>query len=86
MSTLTVTKHHAAERNAPRQVVLDLPGEDKRALEAMQREVRAVKAAVASAGEGASLDAAGGGGEMRRTILDLYCRTATLKVRPAATS
>ena len=61
-------------------MVLDLPGEDKRALEAMQREVRAVKAAVASAGEGASLDAAGGGGEMRRTILDLYCRTATLKV------
>ena len=46
----------------------------------MQKEVRAVKAAVASAGEGASLDAAGGGGEMKRTILDLYCRTATLKV------
>ena len=35
-------------------------------------------------GNGAGLDAAGSGGEMRRTILDLYCRTATLKARPAA--
>lgn len=61
------------------QVFLQLDGEAKKQLEAMQKELGVVKAAVAAADDSAGLDQLGDS-HSRRTALDLYCRTATLKV------
>ncbi len=61
------------------QVFLQLDAEAKKQLEAMQKEIGAVKAAVAAAKTDASLDSLGGG-TVKRTILDLYYRNAKLKV------
>jgi hypothetical protein len=63
------------------QVFLQLDTEAKKQLEAMQKEIGAVKAAVAAADPSASLDQLGGG-QVKRTILDLYYRNAKLKVTP----
>jgi hypothetical protein len=60
-------------------VFLQLDGEAKKRLEAMQKELGAVRAAVAAAGEDAALDELGGG-QIKRTVLDLYTRTASIKV------
>ncbi|EIE23396.1 P-loop containing nucleoside triphosphate hydrolase protein [Coccomyxa subellipsoidea C-169] len=62
------------------QVFLQLDAEAKKQLEAMQKEIGAVKAAVAAAKTDASLDSFGGG-TVKRTILDLYYRNAKLKVK-----
>ena len=64
---------------ASAQVFLQLDTEAKKQLEAMQKEIGAVKAAVAAADPNASLDQLGGG-QVKRTILDLYYRNAKLKV------
>ena len=58
---------------------LQLDGESKKLLEATQKELGAVRAAVTSADENASVDSACGG-QLRQTVLDLYSRNAKIKV------
>lgn len=61
------------------QVFLQLDAQAKKDLEATQKELGALKAAVASAGEDASLDQACSG-QLKQSVLQLYTKTASIKV------
>lgn len=61
------------------QVFLQLDGDAKKKLEGTQKELGALRAAVASAGEDATLDQACGG-QLKNSVLELYTKNATIKV------
>ena len=63
------------------QVFLQLDGDAKKKLEGTQKELGALRAAVASAGEDATLDQACGG-QLKNSVLELYTKNATIKVGP----
>ena len=57
---------------------LQLDPEAKKKLEETQKELGALRAAVASAGEDASLDQACGG-KLKNSVLELYTKNAAIK-------
>ena len=61
------------------QVFLQLDAEAKKKLEGTQKELGALRAAVASAGEDATIDQACGG-QLKNSVLELYTKNATIKV------
>ena len=61
------------------QVFLQLDAQAKKDLEATQKELGALKAAVASAGEDATLDQACSG-QLKQSVLQLYTNNASIKV------
>ena len=61
------------------QVFLQLDSQAKKDLEATQKELGALKAAVASAGEDATLDQACSG-QLKQSVLQLYTKNASIKV------
>ena len=61
------------------QVFLQLDAEARKKLEVTAKELGALKAAVASAGEDATLDQACGG-QLKNSVLELYTKNATIKV------
>ena len=62
------------------QVFLQLDVEARKKLEGTAKELGALKAAVASAGEDATLDQACGG-KLKSSVLELYTKNATIKVQ-----
>lgn len=60
------------------QVFLQLDAEAKKKLEETQKELGALRAAVASAGEDASLDQACSG-KLKNSVLELYTKNAAIK-------
>ena len=58
---------------------LQLDVEAKKKLEGTAKELGALRAAVASAGEDATLDQACGG-QLKNSVLELYTKNATIKV------
>jgi hypothetical protein len=62
------------------QVFLQLDPEARKKLEGTAKELGALKAAVAAAGEDATLDQACGG-QLKNSVLELYTKNATIKVQ-----